>query len=112
MKTLTLTIALVSLAFLSSKAQLEQQMTFELPELVQLSFDHSDQDERKIEVSELPVKIRTALNQIKNYEGWHPKSAHVVEDSKIPSSTFYKIEITNGIETKTIKMDADGAVLV
>jgi uncharacterized membrane protein YkoI len=60
-----------------------------------------------VAASELPAAVTAAL-QSQDYSGWTVDKAYKKEkDGKL----IYKVELKNGAETKTVKMDADGNML-
>jgi len=66
-----------------------------------------EQDGQAIAASELPAPIQSAL-QGQDYSGWSVSSATQKEKD---GKTIYKVELTNGSETKKVKFDADGNML-
>ncbi len=64
----------------------------------------SDQDEKKMAPEELPAAVQTALRG-DDYKGW--KATHATKVVK-EKKTVYKVEITNGTETKTVKLNDEG----
>ena len=65
------------------------------------------QEEReKIKREELPELIKTALNG-DEYKGWLVNAAY-----RIKSKDIYEVELKKGAESKTIRFDKEGKVLV
>lgn len=57
-----------------------------------------------VAASDLPAAVTTTL-QGQDYTGWTISNAYKKEkDGKV----IYKVELKNGAETKTVKLDADG----
>jgi hypothetical protein len=63
-------------------------------------------DKEKIKTSELPEAIKTTLNG-DEYKGWLIQSAH-----RYKSQDLYEVELKKGAESKTIKFDKEGKVIV
>jgi hypothetical protein len=64
-------------------------------------------DMEAVAASELPAAVTAAL-QGQDYSGWTVGNAYKKEKD---GKTIYKVELKNGAETKTVKMDADGNML-
>jgi hypothetical protein len=60
--------------------------------------------EQPIAASDLPAAITASL-QGQDYTGWTVSNAVKKEKD---GKTYYKVELKNGAETKTVKFDADG----
>jgi hypothetical protein len=63
-------------------------------------------DKEKIKPEELPEQIKTALNG-DEYKGWLVQSAY-----RIKSKDVYEVELKKGAETKTLRFDKEGKVVV
>jgi len=70
-----------------------------------------DQKEKYITMEELPSAVQTALKG-DDYKGWKVSSIAKVEGlaatDGTKSKTHYKVQVTNGPETKTVKFDENG----
>lgn len=60
-----------------------------------------------IAASDLPPAVTAAL-QGQDYSGWTVSNAFKKEKD---GKAIYKVELKNGSETKTVKMDADGNMM-
>ena len=60
--------------------------------------------EQPIAASDLPAAVTASL-QGQDYTGWTVSNAVKKEKD---GKTYYKVELKNGAETKTVKFDADG----
>jgi hypothetical protein len=63
-------------------------------------------DKEKIKPEELPEAVKTTLNG-DEYKGWLVQTAY-----RIKSKDIYEVEVKKGAETKTIRFDKDGKVVV
>jgi hypothetical protein len=63
-------------------------------------------DREKIKPEELPEAVKTTLNG-DEYKGWLVQTAY-----RIKSKDLYEVEVKKGAETKTIRFDKDGKVVV
>lgn len=63
-----------------------------------------EQNEKTINVDELPMAVQTALKS-KAYEGWSVVSAKVMDDK---GKKWYKVNVTDGKDTKDLTFDAKG----
>jgi hypothetical protein len=61
-------------------------------------------DMQAVAANELPAPVTAAL-QGQDYSGWTIGKAFKKEKD---GKTIYKVELTNGSETKMVKLDADG----
>src|SRR5688572_17326064 len=69
--------------------------------------DQKSTEMQEVAASELPAAITAAL-QGQDYSGWTVDKAYKKEkDGRV----IYKVDLKNGAETKTVKMDADGNML-
>ncbi len=71
-----------------------------------------DQNEKEIEVEQLPSAVQTALKG-DEYKGWTVSSASMVEgkaskDGSMNEKPHYKLQVTNGTESKIITLDEMG----
>ena len=69
--------------------------------------DQKSTEMQPVAASELPAAVTAAL-QGQDYTGWTVANAFKKEKD---GKTIYKVELKNGAETKTVKMDADGNML-
>ena len=60
-----------------------------------------------IAASDLPAAITASL-QSQDYSGWTVDKAYKKEKD---GKTYYKVELKNGAESKTVKFDADGNMM-
>jgi hypothetical protein len=63
-------------------------------------------DKEKIKPEELPEPIKTALNG-DEYKGWLVQTAY-----RVKAKDVYEVEVKKGAETKTIRFDKEGKVVV
>jgi hypothetical protein len=63
-------------------------------------------DKEKIKPEELPDQIKTTLNG-DEYKGWLVQTAY-----RIKSKDVYEVELKKGAETKTLRFDKEGKVVV
>ncbi len=61
-------------------------------------------DMQAVALTELPPAVTASL-QSQDYAGWTVGKAFKKEKD---GKTIYKVELTNGSETKVVKLDADG----
>jgi len=70
-----------------------------------------DQNEKYITMEELPSAVQTALKG-DDYKGWTVSSIAKVEGKASTDGAMakahYKVQVTNGPETKTVKFDENG----
>ena len=67
-------------------------------------YKDSAKDMQAVALSELPAAVTASL-QGQDYSGWTVGKAFKKEKD---GKTIYKVELTNGSETKMVKLDADG----
>jgi hypothetical protein len=67
----------------------------------------NEQNEKKIQAEDLPAGIKEVLKGT-DYKGWTVKSASTADENL---KKIYKVVVTNGTETKTIKFDEKGQKL-
>jgi len=104
MKKLLFAFAFMSLGSVAVMAQDSTSVAPQTPTEVQ----GEDQDKgTQVAPSELPAPIQTAL-QGQDYSGWTVASA---TKSEKDGKTVYAVELKNGAETKTVKFDAEGAIM-
>jgi len=60
-----------------------------------------------VAASDLPAAITASL-QSQDYSGWTVDKAYKKEKD---GKTYYKVELKNGAESKTVKFDADGNMM-
>src|SRR5690348_3757232 len=63
-------------------------------------------DKEKIKPEELPDQVKTTLNG-DEYKGWLVQTAY-----RIKSKDVYEVELKKGAETKTLRFDKEGKVVV
>jgi uncharacterized membrane protein YkoI len=63
--------------------------------------------EMQVSATDLPPAITAAL-QGQDYSGWTVSNATKKEKD---GKTYYKVDLKNGAETKTVKFDADGNMM-
>ena len=63
-------------------------------------------DKEKIKPEELPEQVKTTLNG-DEYKGWLVQTAY-----RIKSKDVYEVELKKGAETKTLRFDKEGKVVV
>jgi hypothetical protein len=63
-----------------------------------------EQNEKTINPEELPTAVQTALKS-KAYDGWKVVSAKVME---VKGTKMYKVNVTDGKETKDLTFDEKG----
>jgi hypothetical protein len=66
--------------------------------------DQSTNDMQPVAASDLPAAITASLEG-QDYSGWTVGNAYKKEKD---GKTIYKVELTKGGETKTVKFDAEG----
>ncbi len=70
-----------------------------------------DQNEKYITQDELPEAVQTALKG-DDYKGWSVSSIAKVEGQPgtdgAKGKAHYKVQVTNGTEVKTVKLDENG----
>jgi hypothetical protein len=69
--------------------------------------DQKSTEMQPVAASELPAAITASL-QSQDYSGWIVDKAYKKEKD---GKTYYKVELKNGNETKTVKFDADGNMM-
>ena len=69
--------------------------------------DKTKTEMQPVATADLPAPVTAAL-QGNDYSGWTVSNAFKKEKD---GKTIYKVELTKGSETKTVKLDADGNMM-
>ncbi len=73
-----------------------------------VSLQDDDTKKEKVEVDQLPQAVKNTLEG-DDYKGWTIDSAYKVNKD---GNEFYKVKLTKGSDTKVVKLDKDGKVVL
>ncbi|HKZ38476.1 MAG TPA: hypothetical protein VJ184_12540 [Chryseolinea sp.] len=88
----------------SAAAAFAQESSTDATKKTATEYKDDAKDMQAVAASELPAAVTAAL-QGQDYSGWTVGKAFKKEKD---GKTIYKVELTNGSETKMVKLDADG----